>query len=311
MRLLLAPMEGLLDAILREVLTDIGGVDLCVTEFVRVSGTVLPGRTFRRTAPELDNGSMTRAGTPVRVQLLGSDPDCLAANAARLAALKPKGIDLNFGCPAKTVNRHRGGAVLLDEPELMHQIIRSVRAAVPRDISVTAKMRLGNEDRERMLDCALAVEAGGAAELAVHARTKTDGYRPPAYWEEIARIREAVKLAVVANGEIWNREDLARCREQSGCTDFMLGRGMVANPYLAHMIRDPAMALPAWSSLKPALARYWQLVEATIEPRHRAGRLKQWLNYLRGVWPEAEALYQASRRLTKPEEFAAAVLLSS
>src|SRR5690606_7933725 len=112
--LLLAPMEGLLDATLRDVLTRTGGVDRCVSEFIRVTDTLLPERVFTRVVPELLHGGRTRAGVPVRPQLLGSDPVCLAENAVRLATLNPPGIDLNFGCPAKTVNNSRGGAVLLD-----------------------------------------------------------------------------------------------------------------------------------------------------------------------------------------------------
>jgi len=140
--LVLAPMEGLLDHGLRDILTRVGGVDRCVSEFIRITDQLLPSRSFVRVVPELKHGSRTPAGVPVRPQLLGSDPVCLAENAARLAELAPAGIDLNFGCPAKTVNRHRGGAVLLDEPELIHAIVAAVRRAVPAPIAVSAKMRL-------------------------------------------------------------------------------------------------------------------------------------------------------------------------
>ena len=105
MRIFLAPMDGLLDFVLRDILTRVGGVDLCVSEFVRVSGLLLPNRTFQRIAPELLSGGLTLSAVPVRVQLLGSDPHFLALNAHRLAKLEPAGIDLNFGCPAPTVNR--------------------------------------------------------------------------------------------------------------------------------------------------------------------------------------------------------------
>ncbi|MBL8439086.1 MAG: tRNA-dihydrouridine synthase, partial [Zoogloeaceae bacterium] len=162
MRLLLAPMEGLADDVLRDILTRIGGYDWGVTEFVRVSGTLLPARAFRRICPELERSSRTAAGTPVRVQLLGSDPSCLADNAGRLSELGPAGIDLNFGCPAPTVNRHRGGAALLEEPELLHAITQAVRRAVSAEIPVTAKMRLGVRDTALTLDCARALADGGA-----------------------------------------------------------------------------------------------------------------------------------------------------
>ena len=298
MRLLLAPMEGLLDHSLRDVITRVGGVDLCVSEFIRVTDQLLPARVFTRVVPELLQGGRTAAGTPVRAQLLGSDPTCLADNAALLATLGPHGIDLNFGCPAPTVNRHRGGAVLLDEPELVHAIVSAVRRAVPAAMPVSAKMRLGHRDEARMLDNALAIEAAGASELTVHARTKLHGYRPPAYWEHIATIRAAVRMPVVANGEVWNVADAERCLAESGCAALMLGRGIVADPGLALAIRG-AIA-PDWPALLPQVQHYWQRIAAHVAPRHRAGRLKQWLNLLRRRFPEAQAAFDAVRTCNEP-----------
>lgn len=304
--LLLAPMEGLLDHTLRDVLTRVGGIDRCVSEFIRVTDQLLPNRVFTRIVPELLNGGRTGAGVPVRAQLLGSDPGCLAENAARLAALGPAGIDLNFGCPAKQVNRHRGGAVLLDEPELLAEIVGAVRRAVPASMPVSAKMRLGFHDTHRMLDCARALAAGGAAELVVHARTKAHGYRPPAYWECIAEIRAAVAVPVVANGEIWTVADAQRCREVSGCHDLMLGRGMVSDPGLALAILAADRGLPAerlpWATLADLLQAYWRLVLAHVAARHAAGRLKQWLNHLRRAHPEAQHTYDAVRTTNDPAE---------
>jgi tRNA-dihydrouridine synthase C len=301
--LLLAPMEGLLDFVLRDILTRVGGIDRCVSEFIRVTNTQLPDRVFLRVIPELAHGGRTFAGVPVRGQLLGSDPTCLADNAGRLAALGPAGIDLNFGCPAKVVNRHGGGAALLDEPELVGRIVGAVRRAVPPAMPVSAKMRLGFNDGHRAVECALAIVAGGADEIVVHARTKADGYRPPAYWERIRDIRAAVSVPVVANGEIWNVEDALRCREASGSMQLMLGRGMVADPGLALAIRAHDAAgethafrpVVTWPSLLPLIDDFWQLVCAQLEPRQRAGRLKQWLNFLRRRYPEAEAAYQELR----------------
>jgi len=304
-RLLLAPMEGLADDVLRAVLTRVGGYDQAVTEFVRVSGTLLPNRAFFRISPELKNGGCTTAGTPVAVQLLGSDPACMAGNAARLARLGPPEIDLNFGCPAPTVNRHRGGAALLGEPELLNDIVSAVRAAVPAAIPVTAKMRLGIADTSLAIDCASALAEGGATSLVVHARTKEQGYRPPAHWEWIAAIREAVRVPVVANGEVWSIADWVRCREVSGCEDVMLGRGAVSDPYLAQRIRGTAAPVPTveeWAALLPSIADFWQGVLAKVEARHAPGRLKLWLGYLKRTWREAEALHAAIRPLRTPAE---------
>ena len=300
MRILLAPMEGLLDYSLRDVITRVGGIEHCVSEFIRVTDQLLPDRVFTRIVPELLNKGRTPAGVPVRAQLLGSDPACLADNAAALAALGPAGIDLNFGCPAKTVNRHRGGAVLLDEPELVHRIVAAVRRAVPLAMPVSAKMRLGNQDDARMLDCAHAIASAGAAELVVHARTKAHGYRPPAYWEHIATIRQALTIPVVANGEIWTVADAQRCLDVTGCSALMLGRGIVADPGLALAITCPADAAPDWPTVGPLLLIYWQRIASHVAPRHRAGRLKQWLNLLRRRFVPAQAAYEHLRTLNDP-----------
>ena len=302
--ILLAPMEGLLDHILRDVLTRVGGVDRCVSEFIRVTDQLLPARVFTRIVPELKTGGRTRAGVPVHPQLLGSDVSCLAENAARLAELQPEGIDLNFGCPAKCVNRHRGGAVLLDEPELILAIVSAVRRAVPATVMVSAKMRLGYLDASKTLDCARAIHAGGAQEIVVHARTKADGYKPPAYWERIAAVREAVPLTIIANGEIWTPQDAALARERSGCEHLMLGRGMVADPGLARRVAGQGGALP-WVQLLPLMRDFFSQVCANVAPRHQGGRLKQWLHYLRRAYPEAAAAHAELRTVNDPALLAA------
>ncbi len=308
MTLLLAPMEGLLDFVLRDILTRVGGVDRCVSEFIRVTNTLLPDRAFIRVVPELLTGGRTFAGVPVRAQLLGSDPVCLAENAACLAALGPDGIDLNFGCPAKVVNRHGGGAALLQEPELLLTIVSAVRRAVPAHLPVSAKMRLGFNDDLRAEECALAIEAGGASELVVHARTKADAYRPPAYWERIADIRAQVRLPVVANGEIWSVQDAQACRTASGCDMLMLGRGIVTDPGLALAIKGAGVLGGAhasrppvtWLTLLPLIRDFWHVVCSQLERRQQAGRLKQWLNFLRRRFPEAEVAYMAMRTVNDP-----------
>jgi tRNA-dihydrouridine synthase C len=305
----LAPMEGLLDFVLRDILTRVGGVDHCVSEFIRVTHTLLTERTFLRVMPELANGGRTPSGVPVRAQLLGSDPVSMAENAARLAEFGPHGIDLNFGCPAKVVNRHGGGAMLLQYPEQLHTIVSAVRRAVPVHMPVTAKMRLGFNDDSLAVECAQALEAGGAQELVVHARTKADAYRPPAYWERVNDIRLAVKIPVVANGEIWTVDDARRCRQASGCNSIMLGRGMVTDPGLALAIRRAdageagaadALLVP-WADILPLMGAFWHLVVARLERRQQAGRLKQWLNFMRHRYPEAQEAYDALRTLHDPE----------
>ena len=302
--ILLAPMEGLLDFVLRDILTRVGGIDRCVSEFIRITDQLLPERVFTRIVPELHHGGRTFAGVPVRAQLLGSDPACMADNAARLASLGPAGIDLNFGCPANVVNRHGGGAALLREPETIFAIVSAVRRAVPAHMPVSAKMRLGYLDDSRAVECALAISEGGADEMVVHARTKAQAYRPPAYWERIADIRAAVSIPVVANGEIWTVADARRCREVSGCNLLMIGRGAVVDPGLGLAIKADMNNTPTdavtWAQLLPLVLDFWHIVTTRLDNKAQAGRLKQWLNFLRRRFPEAEVAYQALKTINNP-----------
>ncbi|MDC0603216.1 tRNA-dihydrouridine synthase, partial [Aliiglaciecola sp.] len=194
MKIVLAPMEGVVDHLMRDMLTQVGGFDHCVTEFVRVVDQLLPQRVYYRLCPELKTGGYTPSGIPVKVQLLGQEPDWLAENAVRAIELGSHGVDLNFGCPAKTVNKSKGGAVLLREPDALYRIVSAVRDAVPVGHQVTAKMRLGFEDKMLAVENALAIESAGADSLAIHARTKVEGYKPPAYWDHIARIKQHTKI---------------------------------------------------------------------------------------------------------------------
>lgn len=299
-------MEGLLDAALRDTLTRVGGVDRCVSEFIRVTNTVLPLRAFTRVVPELLNGGKTAAGVWVRPQLLGSDPDCLADNAAQLATLNPPGIDLNFGCPAKTVNQSRGGAVLLEEPELVGRIVAAVRRAVPAHIPVSAKMRLGYLDDRSAEANAHAIAEAGANELVIHARTKAQGYKPPVYWDRIAEVKASLgahPMTLVANGDVSSVESARRCREVTGCDTVMIGRGMITHPGLA--LRIKGQGDYSWEQLQPLLAHFWVRVCGRVERRHRAGRLKQWLNHLRHHYPEAQQAFDALRVSNDPDHMQA------
>ncbi|WP_426150178.1 tRNA dihydrouridine synthase [Pseudomonas sp. DC3000-4b1] len=302
MQLALAPMEGLVDNILRDVLTRVGGIDWCVTEFIRVSDRALPPSSFLKLAPELANGSQTRAGTPLHVQLLGSEPNLLGDSAAVACELGAPVIDLNFGCPAKTVNRSRGGAVLLNEPELLHAIVSQVRRDTPAHVPVTAKMRLGYASPSSAMDCARALAEGGAERIVVHARTKLDGYKPPAHWEWVARVQDAVKVPVYANGEIWTVEDWQRCREISGAAHFMLGRGLVSRPDLALQIaaaaQGQAITPMEWEQVVPLLQDFWGQATAKLSPRYAPGRLKQWVAMLTRTYPGAVMLFSALRKET-------------
>ena len=314
-RLILAPMEGVLDAIMRDQLTAIGGYERCVTEFVRVSQTLLPRRVFHRYAPELKQGGVTPSGVPVFIQLLGSDPLLMAENAARAATLGAPGIDLNFGCPAKTVNRSQGGAALLRTPLLIRSICQAVRERVPHTVSVTAKIRPGfdTEDQfEEILDALAQVEL---TELTIHARTRRQGYRPPAHWHQLRKATQKMPYTVIANGELWSPSDVTRCASISGCDTFMLARGALCRPDLAAAIQGHRRGIEppafAWQETQELLIQFLERNQQSYDDRYAVNPVKQWLMYLRIYYPQAGALFNEVKRINEPTQMAQALMAPS
>ncbi len=274
-------MEGITDAPMRALQGTVGAFTHSVSEFLRVSGEPLPARVFRREVPELANQARTSTGLPVQVQILGGDPERMARSALAACQAGARAIDLNFGCPAPTVNRHDGGATLLKEPARIRAVVQAVRHAVPGDIPVSAKLRLGWESPGEIHERAALAAEGGASWLTIHARTRLQGYAPPVFWKPIGQVRSALGLPVVANGDIWTLADFRRCRDETGCLHFMLGRGALANPSLSHQIARE-LGLPAcesdwdWCSLMQQLVAHMRaLLGHSL--RLSLKRLKQWL----------------------------------
>ena len=280
--LILAPMEGVTDAPMRAVQGESGAFTFAVSEFLRISQSVPPRHVFFTHVPELRSGSKTPSGLPVQVQLLGGHAERMGRAAALACQLGAAGIDINFGCPAKTVNRHDGGATLLKYPQRIREIVAAVRAAVPADIPVSAKLRLGWDTLDAIHENAAMAAEGGASWITIHGRTREAGYAPPIHWSPIGRVREALKIPVVANGDIWTIDDFRRCRDATGCSHFMLGRGAFANPGLAGEVArelglggGPAEQPPDWPGL---LGRLIQHSDGETSTGRILRRAKQWLS---------------------------------
>lgn len=299
-------MEGVIDHHMRKALTSVGGYDGCVTEFIRVTDQALPTRVYQRLSPELEQQGQTPSGVSVTLQLLGGDPEMMAINACTAVQLGAPAIDINFGCPSKFVNRKMGGSVLLQSPERVYAIVAAVRQAVDANIPVSAKMRLGYEDDTLALDNALAIESAGAAELTVHARTKVQGYTPPARWEALAPLRTALTIPLIANGDIRNLDDYHRCVAASGCEDVMLGRGAINNPSLARQIKqhrheNSVMAM-GWNEIAALILATSVDMEQEYPHRVVVMRIKQWLAMLRGDHPEGQQVFQKICRMMDLED---------
>ncbi|QJY36771.1 tRNA dihydrouridine(16) synthase DusC [Vibrio europaeus] len=299
MRLVLGPMEGVLDHLMREILTDINDYDLCVTEFVRVVDQLLPDHVFHRLCPELEQGSQTKSGVPVHVQLLGQDPNWMAENAIKAAHLGAKGIDLNFGCPAKLVNKSKGGAALLQHPELIYNVVKACREAVPSHTPVTAKIRLGWDNPEDCFEIVDAIQSAGANELTVHARTKTGGYKASEIkWDYINQIRQRFSIPLIANGEIWNYQDGQACIETTGVDSLMVCRGAFNVPNLGNVVKHNHTVMP-WSEVVELLLVYSQYEMKGDKGLYYPNRVKQWFSYLRHQYPQADTLFREIRTFNK------------
>ncbi|MCH5360012.1 tRNA dihydrouridine(16) synthase DusC [Escherichia fergusonii] len=307
MRVLLAPMEGVLDSLVRELLTEVNDYDLCITEFVRVVDQLLPVKVFQRICPELQNSSRTPSGTLVRIQLLGQYPQWLAENALRAVELGSFGVDLNCGCPSKTVNGSGGGATLLKDPELIYQGAKAMREAVPAHLPVSVKVRLGWDSGEQKFEIADAVQQAGATELVVHGRTKEQGYRAEHIdWQAIGEIRQRLTIPVIANGEIWDWQSAQQCMALSGCDAVMIGRGALNIPNLSRVVKynEPRMS---WAQVVALLQKYTRLEKQGDTGLYHVARIKQWLGYLRKEYSEATTLFQQIRALNNSPDIAQAI----
>lgn len=275
-------MEGVTDSPMRALYTERGGFTFCVSEFLRVSQTAPPAKVFFTHIPELKHGCKTPAGVPIQVQLLGGNAKLMAQSALTAVKLGAKAIDINFGCPAPTVNRHDGGATLLKYPERIKEIVSSIRQALPLEVPVSAKLRLGWDNLDSIYVNAQMAADGGASWITIHARTKVQGYAPPVSWKHIGEVRRQLSIPVVANGDIWSFEDFKKCQDQTQCQHFMLGRGAMADPLLPLQVAQELGILNTcvvnsfdWKILLEKFNQYCQPVSPA--PQYAVGRIKQWL----------------------------------
>ena len=220
----LAPMAGVADRAFRRICVEYGAAYV-VGEMVSSKGLNFGDR---KSAELLELGEEER---PAAVQLFGDDPEQMA-RAARLAmAVQPDAIDINMGCPAPKIAGNHCGSALMREPELCRRIVRAVAEAV--EVPVTAKIRKGyGRDEVNAVEVAQACAAGGAAAITVHGRTREQMYAPPVDWEIIRRVKKAVDIPVIGNGDVTSAAQAAALYEQTGCDLVMVGRGALGAPWL-------------------------------------------------------------------------------
>lgn len=229
--LFLAPMAGVSEAPFRRICRRFGA-DVVVSEFISSVGVSLG---IRRVLADMRFEEIER---PIGIQLYGADAGVMARAAALVTeAFRPDYLDVNFGCPVKKVVRNNGGSGCLKDLSLVGAIIRSVRAAT--DLPVTVKIRSGwDETRRDPVTIARHCQDAGALALALHPRTRTQMYTGRADWDEIARVREALDIPVIGNGDVQRPEDVLAMWRHTGCAGVMVARGSFGNPWLFAQARD-------------------------------------------------------------------------
>jgi tRNA-dihydrouridine synthase B len=220
---ILAPMDGFSDWPFRSLCSALGSA-MSYTEFVRAEFIV---RAFEHMLPRFTYEEPER---PVVFQIYGDEPDELLKAASRVQELSPDIIDINLGCPAKTVANRGAGVGLMRTPLKVAHIFRSLSASLK--VPVTGKIRLGWEDNRNYRLIARIVEENGGAAIAIHGRTKEQGYSGLADWDAIAEVKAAVKIPVIGNGDVKSAADIDRMKSYTGCEAVMIGRAAVGNPWI-------------------------------------------------------------------------------
>jgi tRNA-dihydrouridine synthase C len=290
----LAPMEGVTNAAVREVLASYGPVGLVCTEFVRISGGRISRSYLKRQVEKLPT-------VPLSVQVMGNDPDLMAEAGAVVAEAGADVVDLNLGCPTNAAVRKGVGSALLKEPELLRRLLETMRREVPGLLS--AKLRAGFDTTNDALRNARLVQDSGLDYLAVHPRRRVDHYNGLADWRIIALIRAELSIPVVGNGDIWYAQSALRMIEETRCDAVMLGRPALRNPWIFRQLsellagREPFR--PSGADLALHLRRLASALGAHVDGPSGAalGPLKEQLGYLCRSVPDAANFQRRLQRL--------------
>jgi tRNA-dihydrouridine synthase B len=280
----LAPMAGITDTVFRRFVKRLGGCGLIMTEFVSSEGMI---RLSPRSRAYLDYAEEER---PISAQIFGSDPEHLAEAARQIEGLGFDAVDLNLGCPAKKVVKCGGSGLLRDLP-LLERIFRTIRSAVR--IPFTTKIRIGWSEEEIVAaPLARLAEGCGVEAIAVHGRTRLQGYSGRARWDVIGEVKQAVRIPVMGNGDVFRPEDALALQQQTGCDAVMIGRAAPSNPWifrqLAEFFRTGSYAHPGDLDRYQLIRDYYRMLVEEQTPG-TIGKMKQFASWFtHGVRSGAE-----------------------
>ena len=274
--LVLAPMAGVTDSSFRRLIKELGGVGLIVTEFISVEGLTRGNLRTHRMMKFLPEER------PLSIQIFGYDADRMAAAAEIIQESGADIVDINCGCPAKKVVKGGGGSSLLRDLPQLAKILRRVKAAV--SIPVTMKIRTGWDDHSvNAVEVARTIEDCGGSMVAIHGRTRMQGYSGSADWDVIASVKRAVSIPVVGCGDVTTPQSALERMNDCGVDAVMIGRGAIANPWIfrqtSEMMRGDTPYEPPLGEKHRVLHRYYELLKGELPERALAGKLKQMCGY--------------------------------
>jgi tRNA-dihydrouridine synthase B len=274
--LVLAPMAGVTDSSFRRLIKEQSGVGLIVTEFISVEGLTRGNLRTHRMMKFLPEER------PLSIQIFGYDADRMAAAAEIVEECGADIVDINCGCPAKKVVKGGGGSSLLRDLPQLEKILRRLRSAV--SIPVTMKIRTGWDDSNiNAVEVARLIEDCGGNMVAIHGRTRMQGYSGLANWDVIAAVKRAVSIPVIGCGDVTTSEIAVRRLHEAGVDGVMIGRGAIANPWIfrqtSEKLKGEAIYEPPLAEKHRVLHRYHELLKDELPERALAGKLKQMCGY--------------------------------